>query len=95
MSDMTAEDRAREIMHSFDRPAEAIKQIRQAEAAARKAALEEKVARYADDLAKIYVKHPLAVAKVCDKCLDRSGGLLGIVRDKAIAIRALAESEGR
>ena len=62
-------------------------------AAARKAALEEKVARYADDLAKIYIKHPLAVAQVCDKCLDRSGGLLGIVRDKAMAIRALAESD--
>lgn len=39
-----------------------------------------------DRLATLYKKEPLAVAKVCDECLDLTGRLLGIVRTKARTI---------
>jgi hypothetical protein len=40
----------------------------------------------AKELAPIYKDHPLAVARVCDEVLDRSGALLGYVRYAAMVI---------
>ena len=49
-----------------------------------------------DVLALIYAKNNtrafLAVAEVCDEVLDKSGGLLGRVRDKAIDIKTSDKS---
>jgi hypothetical protein len=49
-----------------------------------RAALEEREER----LAAIYPEHGAAVALVCDEVLDRSGALLGRVRNRALALRA-------
>ena len=40
----------------------------------------------AKKLAPIYKEHRLAVARVCDEVLDRSGALLGYVRSAAMVI---------
>ena len=36
-----------------------------------------------DILGELYIEHHLLIAHLCDKHLDRSGGLLGMVRHKA------------
>lgn len=47
-----------------------------------------------DTLAQLYASDPVNVATCCDEVIDRSGRLLGIVRDRAIAIRARAKTSG-
>lgn len=37
----------------------------------------------AERLAVFYSDNPLLVANICDECIDRSGNLLGWVRDAA------------
>ena len=59
---------------------------------ARREALEEANERLIESLARIYLYDgcSLPVAEVCDSFIDKSGGLLGKVRDKA---RALMEKQ--
>ncbi len=46
--------------------------------------------RLEDMLVKLYVSDPayVAVARLCDEEIDKSGAMLGRVREKAIALRA-------
>lgn len=41
------------------------------------------VERYRAGLVALYRDHPAAVAKVCDETIDRSGALLGEIREAA------------
>ena len=43
----------------------------------------------AADLAIIYADYPLAIAKLCDEHIDRSGALLGVVRSKNLENKGL------
>lgn len=57
--------------------------IRQTEAAA----VRQERERILPGLVRVYLEHPMAISALCDKHIDRSGALLGEVRDGAIRAR--------